>query len=35
MQIGFKKGSTAIRVTSQDLSVADMVLVAKAVNKHL
>jgi hypothetical protein len=35
VQIGFKKGPTAIRATSQDLSVADMVLVAKAVNKHL
>jgi hypothetical protein len=35
VQVGFKKGSSAIRMTSQDLSAADMVLLAKAVNKHL
>ena len=35
VQVGFKKGSSAIRTTSQDLSAADMILLAEAVNKHL
>jgi hypothetical protein len=35
VQVGFKKGSSAIRITSADLSAADMVVVAKAVNQRL
>jgi hypothetical protein len=34
-QVGFKQGSVAIRMTSHDLTPADMVVVAKAVKKHL
>jgi hypothetical protein len=35
VQVGFKQGAAAIRVTSEDLSAADMVVIARAVSKHL